>query len=183
MQASIGQGAAFRAEAFASGRADSASTPNASNSSTTNSATVSANDFLELLVTEMKNQDPTANTDPNEYINQLVQVNSLEQLMQINQDLGGSSSTSGSSGTSGSASNTPAETSSGAAIPSTGQNALSSDVQSGNLAQPDVSGAAARVAQALQRSSPAASAADLQNLIRAPRAHAGAAHPTISSAR
>jgi len=44
-------------------------------------ATVSANDFLTLLVTEMKNQDPTAQTDPTQYVNQLVQVNSLEQLI------------------------------------------------------------------------------------------------------
>jgi len=35
----------------------------------------------------MQNQDPTAQTDPNEYINQLVQVNSLEQLISINQNL------------------------------------------------------------------------------------------------
>ena len=35
----------------------------------------------------MQNQDPTADTDPNEYINQLVQVNSLEQLIDINQNL------------------------------------------------------------------------------------------------
>ena len=35
----------------------------------------------------MQNQDPTADTDPNEYINQLVQVNSLEQLININQNL------------------------------------------------------------------------------------------------
>jgi len=48
---------------------------------------ITANDFLTLLVTEMKNQDPTAQTDPNEYINQLVQVNSLEQLIEINQNL------------------------------------------------------------------------------------------------
>ncbi len=64
--------------------------PNSSNGSSdtsSNSATVSANDFLTLLVTEMKNQDPTADTDPNEYINQLVQVNSLEQLININQTL------------------------------------------------------------------------------------------------
>lgn len=53
------------------------------------SATISANDFLTLLVTEMQNQDPTADTDPNEYINQLVQVNSLEQLIDINQTLSG----------------------------------------------------------------------------------------------
>ena len=55
--------------------------------SAASSATISANDFLTLLVTEMQNQDPTANTDPNEYINQLVQVNSLEQLIDINQNL------------------------------------------------------------------------------------------------
>jgi flagellar basal-body rod modification protein FlgD len=60
------------------------------------SATISANDFLTLLVTEMQNQDPTADTDPNEYINQLVQVNSLEQLIDINQNL---STALGSSGT------------------------------------------------------------------------------------
>ena len=79
-----------------SGRAASASAASSSDSpsSASTSATVTANDFLELLVTEMKNQDPTANTDPNEYINQLVQVNSLEQLIQINQDLGGASSVS-----------------------------------------------------------------------------------------
>jgi flagellar basal-body rod modification protein FlgD len=51
-----------------------------------------------LLVTEMQNQDPTANQDPNEYINQLVQVNSLEQLIDINQTL-----TTGLGGTTGGA--------------------------------------------------------------------------------
>ena len=61
-------------------------------------STISANDFLTLLVTEMQNQDPTSDTDPNEYINQLVNVNSLEQLIDINQTLT-ADSTSGSSGT------------------------------------------------------------------------------------
>jgi len=71
----------------------SASVPlrNAASSGSTgtdaNAASITANDFLTLLVTEMKNQDPTAATDPNEYINQLVQVNSLEQLISINQTL------------------------------------------------------------------------------------------------
>ena len=59
---------------------------------------ISANDFLTLLVTEMQNQDPTANTDPNEYINQLVQVNSLEQLISINQTLTADSKAASSSG-------------------------------------------------------------------------------------
>lgn len=58
-----------------------------------NSATITANDFLTLLVTELKNQDPTANTDPNAYVNQLVQVNSLQQLIQINQNTGTTTST------------------------------------------------------------------------------------------
>src|ERR1700689_3350927 len=58
-----------------------------SSSTSSDSSNISANDFLTLLVTEMQNQDPTANTDPNEYINQLVNVNSLEQLISINQTL------------------------------------------------------------------------------------------------
>ncbi len=63
--------------------------PSGSNDKTadSSSAAITANDFLLLLVTEMKNQDPTAHTDPNEYINQLVQVNSLQQLISINETL------------------------------------------------------------------------------------------------
>ena len=84
-----------------SARADATSS---SSSTTSSSATISANDFLTLLVTEMKNQDPTSDTDPNEYINQLVNVNSLEQLISINQtlttDLGSSTASSASSGSS-----------------------------------------------------------------------------------
>lgn len=59
----------------------------ASTSSSPGSTTITANDFLQLLVAEMKNQDPTADQDPNAYIDQLVQVNSLQQLIAINQDL------------------------------------------------------------------------------------------------
>lgn len=83
-----GQAAAPMA-AGASGTSQSSGSNGASGSEDpgTNSATISANDFLTLLVTEMQNQDPTADTDPNEYINQLVEVNSLEQLININQTL------------------------------------------------------------------------------------------------
>lgn len=62
------------------------------NQGSADSASIGANDFLTLLVTEMKNQDPTANTDPNEYVNQLVQVNSLQQLISINETLKANSS-------------------------------------------------------------------------------------------
>lgn len=54
---------------------------------TTGAATITSSDFLTLLVTELKNQDPTQPTDPNAYIQQLVGVNSLQQLISINQDL------------------------------------------------------------------------------------------------
>jgi flagellar basal-body rod modification protein FlgD len=69
-------------------------------SSTTTSSSdngLSSSDFLTLLVSELKNQDPTQPTDPNAYITQLVGVNSLQQLISINQDL--TPSTTGSATT------------------------------------------------------------------------------------
>ena len=83
--------------------ANGTSASSGSNDSGSDSATISANDFLTLLVTEMQNQDPTADTDPNEYIDQLVQVNSLEQLIDINQTLSTSLGATSGSADSGSA--------------------------------------------------------------------------------
>jgi flagellar basal-body rod modification protein FlgD len=122
-------------------------TNNNASPSAANSATVTANDFLQLLVTEMKNQDPTANTDPNEYINQLVQVNSLEQLVQINQDLGGLTDTS-ATGSDGGTHTSPAGP--GAARPGAAALPPSPAGGTGNLSAPAPGNAAAvRVAQAL----------------------------------
>jgi flagellar basal-body rod modification protein FlgD len=138
-------------------------------SGTTNAdgSTISANDFLTLLVTEMKNQDPTAQTDPNEYINQLVQVNSLEQLIQINQNLGtalGGTPTGGvvsGSGRAMSAGPTPGPSAAiggqTVADQSTGDSRSATfvpaahglPVTSGNLGLPQPMPAAQRVAQAL----------------------------------
>ena len=66
----------------------------ASNSGTTNAAAIASTDalgntstFLQLLVAQMKNQDPTQPTDPNAYISQMVDVNSLQQLIGINQGI------------------------------------------------------------------------------------------------
>ncbi len=69
--------------AAAAGDAAASGTSN----TTTDSSTITSSDFLTLLVTELKNQDPTQPTDPNAYIQQLVGVNSLQQLISINQDL------------------------------------------------------------------------------------------------
>ncbi len=127
-----------------------------SGSDPSSSSTISSNDFLTLLVTEMQNQDPTSATDPNQYINQLVSVNSLEQLIQINQTLGmavtgtpSSSSTASSalqggldSHLSGSASGSDTSTTPGG-VP------RPVAVTSGNLGVPAANPAAHSVAEAL----------------------------------
>ncbi len=58
-----------------------------STATTASTGTITSNDFLTLLVSELKNQDPTQPTDPNAYISQLVGVNSLQQLISINQGI------------------------------------------------------------------------------------------------
>ena len=131
VQAHMGQSSTPIAAA-ANGTSGTSATANATSStssSSSGSATITANDFLTLLVTEMKNQDPTADTDPNEYINQLVNVNSLEQLIQINQTL-----TTGLGVTpaaSSSASTTGAATSAIASLTGAGASAQAQPVTSG----------------------------------------------------
>ena len=45
------------------------------------------NDFLNLLVTQLKNQDPTAPTDPNAFTTQLVQFTGVAQQINTNNSL------------------------------------------------------------------------------------------------
>lgn len=74
-------------QATAKPKDSTGTTDNSSTSDSSNDATITANDFLTLLVSELKNQDPTQPTDPESYITQMVGVNSLQQLIQINQGL------------------------------------------------------------------------------------------------
>jgi flagellar basal-body rod modification protein FlgD len=164
------QPAATLPQASAAGSTSSSST--SSSAASSESSTISANDFLTLLVTEMQNQDPTADTDPNEYINQLVQVNSLEQLIDINQTLSSDlTSPTSSTGSTGSPAK-PGLTANSAAVPAaknpqptagsslsslvsalssqaTASKATTNSKAAGNLAIPDASPAALRVAHAL----------------------------------
>jgi len=60
--------------------------------------------FMQLLITQLQNQDPTNPTDPTTFVTQLVGVNSLDQLTQINQLLQstiGTSSTTSTTSTGG----------------------------------------------------------------------------------
>ena len=74
-------------QATAKPKDSTGSTDGSSGTNDSNSATITSNDFLTLLVSELKNQDPTQPTDPTQYITQMVGVNSLQQLIEINQGL------------------------------------------------------------------------------------------------
>jgi len=97
---------AVSASSIAASMAPSSTTPNAStkamtanaspmtttgssssSSSSTDNSDITSSDFLQLLVSELQNQDPTQPTDPDAYVQQLVGVNSLQQLISINQEL------------------------------------------------------------------------------------------------
>src|SRR5215472_253425 len=67
-------------------------TDNTSNSSSPTSSTppsnsVDYNTFLQLLVAEMKNQDPTNPMDTSQYMSQFAQLSTVEQAMQTNSKL------------------------------------------------------------------------------------------------
>jgi len=144
-----------------------ANASDASGNTGSQSSSISSSDFLTLLVTEMKNQDPTAQTDPNAYVNQLVQVNSLEQLIEINQNLSaarvnpGSGTTGPTSGHAviasevrGAATALPATTLAKPAGTASSEKEVAShqtvtSAVSGNLSVPHEMPAAHRIAQAL----------------------------------
>jgi flagellar basal-body rod modification protein FlgD len=141
------------------------SSSSGSSSPSDDSSLISANDFLTLLVTEMQNQDPTADTDPNAYVNQLVQINSLEQLISINQtlttslDAPTSSSDAANANTSaspieqGAATHAPAATSPATTVPETSAHRAAAMAAAqhvpGNLSVPADNPAAERVGRAL----------------------------------
>jgi flagellar basal-body rod modification protein FlgD len=116
----------------------------------------------------MQNQDPTSQTDPNQYINQLVQINSLEQLISINQNLttvlGAGTPTTNPSGSAG-AGVSASDATQSAVAPSrpsvtsvrsitelanqTANASVDSNATRGNLSTPTASPAAASVGHSL----------------------------------
>jgi flagellar basal-body rod modification protein FlgD len=67
-----------------------------SSASTANSSGALANEstFLQLLVAQIKNQDPTQPMDSTAFLSQLAQFSQLEQLVGIRQDMENPSSAS-----------------------------------------------------------------------------------------
>jgi flagellar basal-body rod modification protein FlgD len=48
---------------------------------------VSQNTFMELLITQLKNQDPMNPQDSSQFVSQLAQFSSLEQMTQLNKNI------------------------------------------------------------------------------------------------
>jgi flagellar basal-body rod modification protein FlgD len=65
----------------------SASAASASSNAITNRGQLGKQEFLQLLVTQLKNQDPLNPQDPQEFASQLAQFSSLEQLVEIGDKL------------------------------------------------------------------------------------------------
>ena len=74
---------------YASPIINDASSPAAqsSSSSSTSSSSGTGIDsmFMQLLITQLQNQDPLSPMDPSTFVTQLVGVNTLDQVSQINQ--------------------------------------------------------------------------------------------------
>lgn len=62
------------------------SSSSSSSSSSTNASDAEAT-FLNMLVTELQNQDPTSPMDPTQMVGQMFSMNQLQQLIDINQTL------------------------------------------------------------------------------------------------
>jgi flagellar basal-body rod modification protein FlgD len=63
------------------------STASSTTAATTASATVDYNQFLQLMVAELKNQDPTTPTDPTQFMSQLASFSQVEQQINTNTKL------------------------------------------------------------------------------------------------
>jgi flagellar basal-body rod modification protein FlgD len=67
----------------------SATTTGATSSSSSSSLSGAANEqmFLQLLVAQLKNQDPLSPADPTQFVSQLAQMSELEQVIGIRGDI------------------------------------------------------------------------------------------------
>lgn len=84
-----------------SAKANAAVAGSGSSSTSTDSALTSSvgTTFMNLLVKELQNQDPTAPMDSTAMVGQMISLNQLDQLMGINQDLSGTTEATSTTGT------------------------------------------------------------------------------------
>ena len=96
----------------------SPSTPGTTTTTTTSPAP-NEQMFLQLLVSQIQNQDPTNPVDGTQFVSQLAQFSELEQLIAIRGDLDGQTTAASTNGNTTTNTNAPGSTSNPAAAGST----------------------------------------------------------------
>jgi flagellar basal-body rod modification protein FlgD len=86
-------GAAATALAHQASGAQGSSSASSSSSSTDALANSSSDLFLQLLIAQLKTQDPTSPMDPTQMVGQMLSMNQLNELIQIRQLMQGNSTT------------------------------------------------------------------------------------------
>lgn len=82
--------------AAAGAGAKTATTTTTSSTGTGLASTTTGTTFLNLLVKELQNQDPSAPMDSTAMVGQMISLNQLDQLISINTAVGGTASSTGS---------------------------------------------------------------------------------------
>ncbi len=123
----------------ATAKATSSTSSSTSSSSALGGSSTSST-FLNLLVKELQNQDPTAPVDSTAMVGQMISLNSLDQLISINQTLStATSSSSTATGKSvaatGDSTSATGNTASGSAAQVEARNQLLNSTQSTNAIQ------------------------------------------------
>ena len=65
----------------------SSAATSSSSSSTSSSTTLSQNEFLQLLMTQLQNQDPLSPTDTNQFVDEMCQLTGVQALTNMQKDL------------------------------------------------------------------------------------------------
>jgi len=71
----------------ATGSSTASTTSSTTSSSSTHTPTLGYNDFLQLLLAQMQNQDPLNPTDSTQYVSQLASFSNVEQGINMNSKL------------------------------------------------------------------------------------------------
>ena len=72
---------------YAAGAGAASNSSSGKTSDSNNDPAATKEEFISLLVAQLKNQDPLNPTDGTQFLSQLTEINSLEQLLGIRQDL------------------------------------------------------------------------------------------------
>lgn len=73
--------------AISSTTASTATTSTSTASSASSALSMTFDQYIQIMLTQLENQDPTNATDPNQYTQQLITIQNVQQMVQIDKDL------------------------------------------------------------------------------------------------